>query len=140
MLSRSPELVIHCGDIISPPVLTHFSPLPMRFVFGNNDGERAGLTAKCSELGFGEIDDTLELEMHGKKLFAYHGTSFRTLSSYIESQKYDYIFTGHTHEVRDEVVGKTRIVNPGALFAASRYTIAELDVPTGAIDFIEIER
>ena len=40
---RAPELVIHCGDIISPPVLERFAGLALRVVYGNNDGERSGL-------------------------------------------------------------------------------------------------
>jgi hypothetical protein len=59
LLERAPALVIHCGDIISPPVLEQFKGLPMRLVFGNNDGERSGLKKKCQELGFDEIHDTL---------------------------------------------------------------------------------
>ena len=50
-----PELVVHCGDIISPPVLKRFAGLPLRVVFGNNDGESDGLQAVAQELGFGEI-------------------------------------------------------------------------------------
>ncbi len=41
--ARAPAMVIHCGDIISPPVLELFRGLPLRLVFGNNDGVRSGL-------------------------------------------------------------------------------------------------
>ena len=34
---RAPAFVVHCGDIISPPVLEHFSGVPLRLVYGNND-------------------------------------------------------------------------------------------------------
>ena len=37
---RNVELVVHCGDIISPPMLEHFKGLKMKFVYGNNDGEK----------------------------------------------------------------------------------------------------
>jgi putative phosphoesterase len=132
---HSPDLVIHCGDIISPPLLDHFKGLPMRFVFGNNDGERAGLKKKCLELGFGEIDDMIELVYKGKKLLVYHGTNPRVLEAHIAAQQHDFVFHGHTHVPRDEMQGRTRIINPGALFMAESYTFAVLDVESGSLTF-----
>jgi putative phosphoesterase len=121
---RSPSLVIHCGDIISPPVLERFAELPLKLVFGNNDGERSGLKKKCQELGFSQIED--------------HGTSARVIDEAVATQRYDYVLHGHTHIPRDEVVGRTRIVNPGALFSADSYTIAFLEPETGKVEFVEI--
>lgn len=137
---RSLELVIHCGDIISPPVLDYFRGLPMRFIFGNNDGERAGLKKKALELGFGEVNDTLLCTISGKSIFAYHGTVVKVLNGYIDSGEYDYVLTGHTHEMRDERVGVTRVINPGALFSAPRYSIAILDPSTDTLEFIDIPK
>jgi predicted phosphodiesterase len=36
------------------------------------------------------------------------------LDKMIESQAYDYLFFGHTHVRSSRLVGKTRIINPGA--------------------------
>lgn len=135
----NPTLVIHCGDIISPPTLPLYEGLPMRFIFGNNDGEKAGLRKQAKELGFGEIDDTLELEIAGKKLFAYHGTDPSRLAKYINSQKYDYLFYGHTHSQDDHMEGATRVINPGALSFAKIYSFAKLEISEGYPEFIEIE-
>ena len=135
---RSPSLVIHCGDIISPPVVERFAGLPLKLVFGNNDGERSGLKKKCAELGFPEIDDSLTFEHGGKSFFVNHGTSMRVIDEAVATQKYDYILHGHTHIPRDEVVGRTRIINPGALFSADSYTIAFLTPETGHVEFVEI--
>lgn len=135
---RSPSLVIHCGDIISPPVLERFAGLPLKLVFGNNDGERSGLTKKCGELGFSQIDDTITFEHAGKKFFVNHGTSARVIDEAVATQQYDYVLHGHTHIPRDEVVGRTRIVNPGALFSADSFTIAFLQPETGAVEFVEL--
>jgi putative phosphoesterase len=135
---RGPSLIIHCGDIISPPVLELFAGLPLRLVFGNNDGERSGLKKKCGELGFQEIEDTLTFEYAGQRFFVNHGTSARAIEEAVATQSYDYVLHGHTHIPRDEVVGRTRIVNPGALFAADTYTIAFLQPETGQVEFVEI--
>ena len=135
---RAPALVVHCGDIISPPTLERFAGLPMRVVYGNNDGERSGLKKKCLEFGFGDIDDTICFTHARKTFFVNHGTSVRVLNEAIDSQSYDYVLHGHTHEERNEVIGSTRVINPGALYSAERYTIAFLQPETGDVEFVEI--
>jgi len=137
--AHSPDLIVHCGDIISPPILERFAGLPMRFIFGNNDGERLGLRKKAEELGFGEIDDTLEFSLANKNFIAYHGTNPRHLESLIESGRFDYIFHGHTHIIRDEKIKNTRVLNPGALFSAELLSIALLDVESDHFKIIEIQ-
>lgn len=139
LIERSPALVIHCGDIISPPVLEHFKGLPMRLVFGNNDGERSGLKKKCYELGFDEINDTLTFSHAGRSFFVNHGTNPRTIEEAALSGSYDYVLHGHTHLKRDELCGRARIINPGALFSADTFSIAFLEPETGALEFVEID-
>jgi len=137
---RDVDFVVHCGDIISPPVLKNFEGLKMKLVFGNNDGERNGLINICKKFGFEEIKDELEFVYKGKKFYAYHGTDQEQLDDAIKSNKYDYVLTGHTHLKRDEKIGKTRVINPGALFMAYPYTIAFLDVDSDKLEFVEIKR
>lgn len=135
---RAPEFVIHCGDIVSPPVLERFAGLKVKVVYGNNDGERSGLRKKCQELGFHEITDTLEFEHLGKKFFVNHGTNPASIQKAIDTQTYDYILHGHTHQCRDELIGLSRVINPGALFMAPLYSIAFLNAGTGQVEFVEI--
>ena len=134
------DFVVHCGDIISPPMLEHFKDLKMKFVFGNNDGERDGLNAMAHLEGFEEIIDKKEFEYKEKKFYVYHGTNKEKLDEAIKSNKYDYILTGHTHIKRDERIGKTRVINPGALFRIYPYTIALLDVEKDKLEFVEVKR
>lgn len=133
-----PSLVIHCGDIISPPVLELFRGLPMKFVYGNNDGERSGLRKKCEELGFSAIDDTLIFSFADKSFFINHGTRSSTINDAVALQQYDYVLHGHTHLKRNELIGKTRVINPGALFSADEYSIAFLEPQSGSVEFVEI--
>ena len=135
---RAPSLVIHCGDIISPPVLEHFAGLPLRLVYGNNDGERSGLAKKCTELGFIGIEDTSTFTYAERSFFVNHGTRSSVIEAAADSGKYDYVLHGHTHEQRNELRGQTRIINPGALFSAEIYSIAFLDPDAGAVEFVEI--
>ena len=136
---RKVDFVVHCGDIISPPVLENFQGLRMKLVFGNNDGEKNGLIAKCKELGFDGIKDELEFEYKRKKFYVYHGTDPKKLDAAVKSNKYDYVLTGHTHIKRDEKINKTRVINPGALFRIRHYTIAVLDAEKDKVEFIEVK-
>ena len=47
----------------------------MKFVFGNNDGEKAGLNKMASEYGWEKITDEKEFDYGGKKFYVYHGTN-----------------------------------------------------------------
>ena len=136
--SRNVEFAVHCGDIISPQMLEHFKGLKMKFVFGNNDGEKKGLNQMAKQFGFEEITDEKEFEYKGKKFYIYHGTKKEKLDSAIKSNKYDYVLTGHSHIKRDEKTGKTRVINPGALFRIYPYTIALLDVKKDKLEFVKI--
>ena len=135
---KNVEFVVHCGDIISPPMLEHFKGLNMKFVFGNNDGERSGLNGKAKEFSFEEITDEKEFRYKGKKFYVYHGTNKEKLDSAIKRNKYNYVLTGHTHIKRDERIGKTRVINPGALFRVYPYTIALLDAEADELKFISL--
>ena len=136
--AKNVDFAVHCGDIVSPPVLEHFQGLKMKLVFGNNDGERNGLIVMCKKFGFEEIKDEIKFMHKGKKFYVYHGTSAKKLDEAIKSNKYDYILTGHTHIKRDEKAAKTRVINPGALFRIYPYTIALLDAEKDKLEFIVI--
>jgi len=132
------DLVVHCGDIISPAMIELFEGLNMKFVFGNNDGEEKGLNAQAKKFGFEEITHEKEFECNGRKFYVYHGTNEDKLGAAIKSNKYDYVLTGHTHVKRDEKIGNTRVINPGALFRAYPYTVALLDAEKDELEFIKI--
>jgi predicted phosphodiesterase len=50
------------------------------------------------------------------------------------------VLHGHTHEIRDERVGLTRVINPGALHRAARYTAAVLEPASDRLEIIVVPR
>ena len=136
--NRNIEFAVHCGDIISPPMLEHFEGLKMKFVFGNNDGERNGLKMKAQELGYDEIKNELNFKYKDRSFYVYHGTDEEKLDDAIKSNKYDYVLTGHTHIKRNAKIGKTRVINPGALFRIYPYTVAFLDTSNDKVEFVKV--
>jgi predicted phosphodiesterase len=54
------------------------------------------------------------------------------------TQGADYVLHGHTHVTRDERIGKTRIINPGALCRAAKKTVATLDLAADVLTFHDL--
>jgi uncharacterized protein len=116
------EMLIHCGDWVSPFTLEFFDRemkqlnIPVKSVIGNNRGDVKRMIMNNSKMN-NPIEwpkrETLSFNIDGKKTIIYHGDDCELLNTLIDCQKYDIIFTGHTHTTRNEIVGKTLIVNPG---------------------------
>lgn len=130
MHERGVGLVIHCGDIESPETVLLFAGCPAHFVFGNCDGDRAGLSAAMSGIGAELHGDVGKLEIGDKRLAWTHGHQ-RDLLAGLTGADFDYVFHGHTHVARDEVIGGTRVINPGAMTRTAVKTFLLLDPETG---------
>lgn len=122
-----PTLVIHCGDVTSVASLQLFAGLPLRLAFGNCDQAREHMRLVAVEQAWALPDDQLDFEFCGQRYGVYHGTALSRLDWLAQAQQYDYLFYGHTHVVADERVGRTRVINPGALVRVAQPTIVVLE-------------
>ena len=132
------KLVLHAGDVIAPKTIDFFEGLEVWFVKGNCDGDIPMITKKAEAIGCKYLGEEVEFELEGKKFCMYHGTNQEKLDELIKSGKYDYVITGHTHETRNEKIGKTRVINPGAHYYIGTNTIATLDIGKDEVEFIDI--
>jgi len=68
-----------------------------------------------------------------------HGDNIPQLTHLIHSGDYDYVIHGHTHQLRDELIGHTRVINPGACGGGglSPKTFAILELATGDLQVLE---
>ncbi len=133
------DFVIHCGDLCAPVTIRYFEGLVVHFVKGNVDGAGENIKRFLEEMGGFYYDRILEMEYEGKRIAALHYNEM-ILKQMIDSQKYDYIFHGHTHRIRDERIGRTRIINPGTHYLAHKenHYIVLLDVEKDKAEFIKI--
>jgi putative phosphoesterase len=131
--------LIHCGDVGSEHVLDHLAGVPSAFVFGNNDWDKRGLQRYAEQLDVRCLGDAGELELGGKAFYVCHGDDFRAMRRALDEQRFDYLLHGHTHARRDERVGRTRIINPGALYRAREKTVAVLDTETDRLTFLPVK-
>jgi putative phosphoesterase len=133
------EFVVHCGDVICPLTITFLAGLKVKVVRGNCDGEIEGLKKKIESIDGEYLGEMAEIEHKGKLIGVYHGTDRQRLEGMINSQKYDYILTGHVHKASDEKIGKTRILNPGAHYYKCENKIVLLDAEMDTAEFVEVK-
>ncbi|OGM28047.1 hypothetical protein A2962_05525 [Candidatus Woesebacteria bacterium RIFCSPLOWO2_01_FULL_39_61] len=89
--------------------------LPTYCVLGNNDEDHIGMMKKGGKkfTWFHLSQEYSEVELDGKKLAFCHYPKLGELLA--KSGEYDAVFYGHTHEVRNEVMGKPLLLNPGVV-------------------------
>lgn len=119
---RGVGMVCHLGDWVAPDMLDLAEKLakdiavPMKSVLGNNDREvfeiiQSGGNRWDMEIGlqkmFFTADDT--------RIALYHGTDANITKEIIDSDKFNAVFTGHSHQPRIETVRNTLWLNPGTV-------------------------
>ena len=135
---RGAEYFIHCGDVGSETVLDHLGGLASAFIFGNCDFDRVSLTQYAQNLGITCYGNCGDLELAGKRFAVLHGDDERHKRRLLDAQQHDYFLQGHTHVAHDERVGRTHVINPGALHRAKVKSVALLDTNTDIVTFLTI--
>ncbi|MCX7803683.1 MAG: metallophosphoesterase [Planctomycetota bacterium] len=105
------EAILHLGDFVAPfalKAILQFGGGPVHAVYGNNDGERAGLSKLLPTLRQGPVT----VEIGGRKIGMAHERS-RIPDEYFRSC--DVVLFGHSHDVHVEPYGKNSplVLNPG---------------------------
>jgi uncharacterized protein len=138
LTDRGADLLLHLGDVGDERVIDLLAGIPARVVFGNCDDDRS-LTRYAEALGL-TVDHPLgRFEADGRSVAFTHGHEDEPVKRAFAG-KPDYFLHGHTHQVRDERIGSTRVINPGALFRARRYSVALLDPGRDHVEWIEVAR
>lgn len=135
---RGAEFIIHCGDVGDCNVLDALAGGPAAFVFGNNDFDHDALREYAKAIDVTCLGEFGALNLGGKRIAVTHGDNGLVMSRITQADPpYDYLFTGHTHVRHDQRVGKhagaLRWINPGALYRASRKSVALLDLATDTL-------
>ncbi|HOX54141.1 MAG: metallophosphoesterase [Candidatus Omnitrophica bacterium] len=131
--SKKVELVLHAGDFVAPFTINYLDRLNCQYlgVFGNNDGEKQGLTKKSG----GKIKEgPIELALGNLKIALVH--DINTLAS----GDFDIVVFGHSHKKELKKEGKTLFVNPGECggWLTGKSTVAILDTDKLSVKFFNI--
>jgi len=131
------DLVVHCGDIVSPFTLQFYRELkcPMKAMFGNNTGDLLRHIAYRKEfrLEHMELIDIpfVTVNADGRVIGVYHGDVPAITEALIQSKRFDCVFTGHTHIAKIRECDGVLAVNPGTLL--DRYKEGMSEKPTVAV-------
>ena len=145
--SSNVEVVLHCGDYVSPFVIKRLNKLKVKLlgVFGNNDGDKKLLLTFAKQNHFELHNQPFEMNLGGKKILLIHGLGSseftkRLVYSLAKEEYYDYIFYGHTHEKDLKEFGRTLVVNPGEVFGLLKgeSTLAIVDIKERRVEFVKI--
>jgi putative phosphoesterase len=136
---RGVNTLFHCGDLTSAEMVAQFRGFEVVFARGNMDRHRkkAVKRAIAAQAGADWIGKGSEVELEGKRIAITHGDRVELLDTLLYAEP-DYLFTGHTHRRRDERLGPTRVINPGAVGGVKyeQRSIAVLDLATGELEVI----
>ena len=133
------QYLLHAGDVGREPIIDLLAGAPAAFVWGNNDFDRVGRSAYAAHLGVNCMDVLGELELDGKKIALAHGDDDKLVRRILDEQRHDYLITGHTHVRHDRRIGRTRWINPGALYRAGIKSVALLDTVTDKLQSLTVQ-
>ncbi len=133
------DLVIHAGDFVAPFAAQELKHLkcPVKAVFGNCDGEKAGLEKAISP--FGEIKEApLTFVYNNLNFFITHVPM--DLDRHAASGKHDVIIFAHTHTPEVRKKGQTLLINPGEAggWVSEKSTVVLLDTDTLSAEIIPL--
>lgn len=132
---RGIQTLIHPGDIIAPfaaQLLAGFSG-QLHVIYGNNDGERAGLKSVLPLIQHGP----LRLDLGGKRILVHHFVDWCRAEDVAWAE---IIITGHTHQIAIDSRDGKLFVNPGECcgWVTGRATAAIIDLDTNEVELIEV--
>jgi len=136
---RGVQHLIHCGDVTAPSTLEWLAEYRVIYVFGNGDdasGEMREMLLRYDPLNYAGLSYNGQID--GVKIAAAHGHQPASLDTMIHSGEFDYVFHGHSHRQRDERIGRTRVINPGALGGLHREarSVCIVDLAASRAEFV----
>jgi hypothetical protein len=130
------DRLIHLGDFETCEVLDELIDLPVDIVLGNCDSPSL-IGGHAARVGINNHHPAGLLDIDGSLIAFLHGDDQRQFDSFV-ADGVPWLLHGHTHCRSNEIVDRTRVVNPGALHRAAIYTVAVIDVAAGSVQFLDV--
>jgi putative phosphoesterase len=132
------EVLIHCGDLSSPPIVQACAALPFWFVFGNHDADTVPCLEEAAiEYGVNCLGWAGVVDLDDKRVAVAHGHMSYDIRWALKGRP-NYLLSGHSHIASDRYDGLVRRINPGALHEADEYSVALLDLETDGLQFLTV--
>ncbi|MEM7681395.1 MAG: YfcE family phosphodiesterase [Planctomycetota bacterium] len=144
LMDAGAQALIHLGDLGTVEVIDALAvegpdggQVEAHMVFGNTDWDRVELGRYAESLDIRVAESEGRVELMGGPLVFCHGHEPEPMRAALR-QGARYLCHGHTHKPEDVRRGETRVINPGALFRASQYTVALLDAGQDEVRFFDV--
>ncbi len=137
---RAPELLLHAGDLNTGALVPLFEGWRVFLAEGNVDRPTSIRDAIVEHGVEMHYDAVHHVEAGPARIGLIHGDDAGRLEGMINSGAFDLVVHGHTHEFRDERVGQTRVVNPGAVHRAKTPSVCVWDAETDELERLEIPK
>lgn len=136
-------LVLHAGDYCAPFTIARFKKLNCNFigVFGNNDGDHQLLTKRFQETTNCVIRDRFtQIKIDNYRIALLHGDETELLNTLIDTNYFDAVIHGHSHNKGTQQRGKTLVINPGELcgYLTGKASFALLDTEKKEAKIVEL--
>ncbi len=136
------DTLIHCGDITDVETALQLAEFRVICTFGNGDWNASEIQRNLLYFRPDHVFGlSFEGVLGGVRIAATHGHLIGILENLVQSGQYAYVFHGHSHRHKDEQIGATRVINPGALggLKPEPRGFAILDLNSGKLNFKKIE-
>lgn len=139
---RGIQTVVHCGDLTDFDLVSHFDGFQLIYLTGNMDHASGTIQRRVMKLNAENFaGPVFRGQLDGVPVAATHSHIEGKVMELVQSGRYAWIFHGHTHQRRDEMIRGVRIVNPGALGGLKRgprtFCVVDLDEPN--VEFITLQ-
>ncbi len=141
-------MILHLGDLGTTAVIDRLivdaettGPIRQsRLVFGNVDYDAEALGRYAADLGIIVDHPAGRIPLGDDRALVFtHGDDDRLMRRAVDEQA-AYLCHGHSHCRRDERVGATRVINPGALCRAAAYSVTIVDTDADQVEFYPVAR
>jgi uncharacterized protein len=138
---RGIKTLIHCGDLTGLEMVPFFEGFRVIYTTGNMDFATGTIKKRFEKQGEDNfVGPVYKGHLNGVPVAATHSHIDSKVMDLVSHQRYQWIFHGHTHQRRDEVIRGARIVNPGALGGLGRESrsFCIVDLAGNNVEFIMV--
>lgn len=133
------EVLLHAGDLNTARLVPLLEGWRVYLAQGNVDHP----TRIQKAIDDHDVDVTYgvrhEVEAGGARVGVIHGDDQARLDGMVNAGAFDLVVHGHTHKFRDERVGDTRVVNPGAVHRASPPSVCVYETERDELERLVLE-
>lgn len=135
------QWLIHCGGLGASDMIDLLKPWQVFIVAGEKERNREAIEKALQKTRLqATLPATLITTIEGFRVGVCRGDDMSIVNRWAKSGEFDFIFYGYALRRSDSAIGRTRVINPGAL-SGPRYQARSgclIDLTSGKTQIIEV--